>query len=127
MSNKIPGAQNNPLNYYSSWQKAIKVLQEGAKVTGRKGKKGYAKGFIDYQDWYNIATEMGNIAKLGGPIKVAGITLDGSLEQTAKLIEKGASALTTTDTGEIKVALSGIGLDLTSGANDMTKGVDKGI
>jgi len=38
MSNKIPGGQNNPLNYYNSWQKAIKTIQEGAKVKGKKNK-----------------------------------------------------------------------------------------
>lgn len=127
MSNNIPGGQNNPLNYYNSWQKAIKTIQEGAKVTGKKGKKGYAKGFIDYQDFYNIATELGNLAKLGQPIEIAGITLDGSLEKTAELIEKGAGALETVDTGELKVNLNAVGLDILGGANGLSDNVDKGI
>lgn len=127
MSNKIPGGQNNPLNYYSSWQKAIKVIQEGAKTKGKKGKKGYAKGFIDYQDWYNIATELGNLAALGAPIELAGVRLDGSLEKTSELIQKGADSLTAVDTGELKVNIGKIGLDVLGGANELSDGVDAGI
>jgi len=37
------------------------------------------KGLIDYQDWYNIVTEMNNMAKLGKPIKVGAYTLSGDL------------------------------------------------
>lgn len=127
MSNKIPGGQNNPLNYYNSWQSAIKKIQDGAKVKGRKNKTQYAKGYIDYQDFYNIATEMGNLAALGAPIELAGIKLDGSMEKTAQLIQKGAEALTSVDTGELKVDLGKIGLDILGGANSLSDGVDDGI
>jgi len=93
--------------------------------TTSDGKK--HKGLIDYKDWYNIATEMNNIAALGGEFEVAGIKLDGSMEAAAKLIEKGASALVTTNTGEIKVALGDIGIDFKAGTGEMSKGIDAGV
>ena len=128
MSNKIPGAQNNPLNYYSSWQKAIKTIQEGAKVKGKKNKTQYAKGFIDYKDFYNIATEMNNLAKISGQkFVLAGTTLDGSMEAASELIEKGAASLQAVDTGELKVNLKDVGLDILGGANSLSDGVDAGI
>ena len=127
MSNDIPGSQNNPLNFYSGMQKMMKTIADGVKVTGRKGKKQWVEGFIDYKDFYNIATELGDLAKLGGPIEVAGITLDGSMEKTAALIQKGAESLTTIDTGDLKVSLQAVGLDILGGANSLSSGVDKGM
>jgi len=53
---------------------------------------------------------MNNLAALGGPIEFAGQTLDGSLEAASALIEKGAASLVATNTGDIKVALSGMSL-----------------
>jgi hypothetical protein len=86
------------------------------------------KGLIDYQDWYNIATEMGNMAKVTGKeFELAGITIDGSLENTAALIEKGASALTVDSTGNLKVALGDIGIDFEAGAGQMSSGIETGI
>ena len=125
MSNKIPAAQNNPLNYYKSWSSAFHKIQDAFKTSTVK-KNGKA-GFIDYEDWYNIVTEMNNIAKLGEPIEVAGYTLDGSLKSAAALIQEGANALTTVDTGEIKVNLASIGTGISSSAELMGENVSKGI
>ena len=122
MSNKIPAAQNNPLNYAENWTKAFKTINEAFSTT-----KGGQKGFIDYTDWYNIVTEMNNIAALGGPIEIAGERLDGSLESAANLIQQGADALTAVDTGEIKVDLSRIGTGIASSAEMMNDGVTAGI
>jgi len=88
MSNKIPGAQNNPINYFSDWAKAIHTFNDALKTQGTytKGGETYQSGFVDYSYWYNLVTEMNNIAALGGPIQFAGETLDGSLEAASKLI-----------------------------------------
>lgn len=129
MSNKIPGAQNNPINYYNDWAKAINTFNDALANQGTYTRDGKTvrSGFVDYQYWYNLVTEMNNIAALGGNIEFAGETLDGSLEAASKLIEKGASSLVATDTGEIKVALSGMALNFESGADAFSDDVTKGI
>ena len=125
MSNKIPGGQNNPLNYYSSWAQAFSKLKDAFDLS-KVNKKGKA-GFIDYEDWYNIVTELNNIAALGEPIEIAGKKLDGSLLAASELIQEGANALTTVDTGEIKVNLGAIGTGIASAGEFMNEGVTKGI
>lgn len=131
MSNKIPGAQNNPINYFNDWAKAIHTFNDALKNKERgkytKDGKTHESGFVDYQDWYNLVTEMNNIAALGGPIKFAGQELDGSLEAAAALIQKGADSLVATSTGEIKVALSGMSLDFEEGADAFSGNVTEGI
>ena len=136
MSNKIPGAQNNPINYYENWASAFgkirTALQTKASVTNRKtGKKELRQGLIDYEDWYNIVTEMGHIAEMvgGDGIKFGNKTLK-SAEDAAALIEEGAKALTVDKSGNVKVALgsiAGLGIDMKTGAETMADNVDEGI
>jgi len=75
MSNKIPAAQNNPLNYFSNWQKGWQALQEGLK-----------SGYMDYTDFYNLFTEMGNLAEKSGKITLGANTVLRNSEDAAKLI-----------------------------------------
>jgi len=88
MSNKIPGAQNNPINYFENWASAIHTFNDALKKPGTytKDKKTYKSGFVDYDFWYNLVTEMNNIASMGQDIEFAGVTLDGSLERASELI-----------------------------------------
>ena len=125
MSNKIPAAQNNPLNYAANWTQALGKIRDAWNLS--KVKKSGKAGFMDYTDFYNIVTEMNNIAALGGPIEVGAYTLDGKLESAAALIQAGADALTAIDTGEVMVDLSGIGLALSSGGSSLEAGITKGI
>jgi len=74
-----------------------------------------------------MITEMNNLASESHKITFAGQELDGSLEAAAKLIEKGAASLVATNTGEIKVALSGMELDFEAGADAFSSGVTQGI
>ena len=129
MSNAIPSGQNNPINYYKNWASAIRTFNDALKNKGSYTKDGktYKSGFVDYDYWYNLVTEMNNIAALGGNIEFAGETLDGSLEAASKLIQKGAASLVATNTGDIKVALSGMSLDFEAGANNFSSGVTDGI
>jgi len=121
MSNKIPGAQNNPIKYFESWGKAWKTLKESFKSTTDKG-------MIGYQDFYNIMTEMGNIAKKSGvPIKLGSEMFVEDAESASRLIEKGAKFLTVASDGSIKVDLSQFGIDFETGAADMKDGVNAGI
>jgi len=70
---------------------------------------------------------MNNIAALGGPIKLGALELDGSLEAASKAIQAGCDALTTVDTGDLKVNLGSIGIDIQSGAEAMSQSVTNGI
>lgn len=130
MSNKIPGAQNNPINYFSNWAKAIHTFNDALKTQGTYTRNGetFESGFVDYDFWYNLVTEMNNIAKVSGTeIEFAGERLNGDLTAASALIEKGAASLVATDTGEIKVALSGMQLDFKTGADAFSGGVTEGI
>ena len=127
MSNSIPAAQNNPLNYFSNWASAIEKIKTAMKTTTKDTKGKSHKGLIDYQDWYNIVTEMNNIAALGGEFEVAGIKLNGSMEAASKLIQKGAEALIATKTGKLQVAMGDIGVEFKKGAGGMKQGIDDGI
>jgi len=52
MSNDIPAGQNNPLNYWKNWAEAMQAINSAE-----------TSGHMDYTDFYNIVTEMGNLAK----------------------------------------------------------------
>jgi len=65
MNNEIPAAQNNPIKYFESWGKAWSTLRDSFKAKGKDRAK------IEYQDFYNMMTEMGHIAEVSGvPIKL---------------------------------------------------------
>lgn len=128
MSNDIPAAQNNPLNYYKNWSEAIKTLNTAMKTSSKDYKGKTHKGLIDYTDFYNIVTEMNNLAKISGPIILNdAYTLNGDLKSASKLIEAGAQALTTTDAGDIAVSLGDLGINFQAGAGSMSEGIQKGI
>lgn len=117
MSNKIPGGQNNPLNYLGDWSKAFSVMKEAGKD----------KNMIDYTDFYNIITEMGNLAEQSGEIKLSATQVLNNAEDAAALIEQGANALSITADGSIKVDLGKLGIDFSTGASDLKANVGKGI
>ena len=129
MSNKIPGAQNNPLNWAKNWTQALNKIRDAYKV-----KKGTESGFIDYTDFYNIVTEINNMAgamgktiSLGKDIEGKAFELDGSLEAAANLIQRGARALTAVDSGDVMVNLGSLGISLANGASSMEAGITEGV
>lgn len=126
MSGDIPAAQKNPLNYAKNWTQALQTFRDAFDLS--KVKKKGKTGFINYEDWYNIVTEMNNIAGISGTkIELGALTLDGKLESAAEAISRGARALTTVDTGDLKVNLGAIGIEIQSGAEAMQDSVTKGI
>ena len=121
MDNAIPAGQNNPLNYYSSWGKAWKTLKDSFSSSTDTG-------MIDYQDFYNIMTEMGNIAAMSGQkIQIGADTFITDAESASAAITKGSQMLKVASDGSIKVDLSGFGIDFASGADSMAENVDAGI
>ena len=132
MSNDIPAAQKNPLNYARNWSQALQTLRDAYKTSS--GTKNGKTGFIDYEDYYNIITEMNNVAGMSGQFITIGkdiqgnaLVLDGSLEAASKAIQAGCDSLTTIDTGDLKVNLGAIGLNISSGAEAMENSVTAGI
>lgn len=121
MENDIPSGQNNPLNYFENWATAYEKMKES--ISGGKGKTGY----MAYEDFYNIITEMGNIAELSGQAVDLGNETVSNAESAANLITKAAGALKVTSDGKLKVDLSSIGVDFKAGADQMNKDVNAGI
>ncbi len=120
MSNKIPAAQNNPLNYFSNWQKGWQALQEGLK-----------SGYMDYTDFYNLFTEMGNLAEKSGKITLGANTVLRNSEDAAKLITQAAGTLTVDEaTGKLQISfdsLAQLGIDFGAAGAEMDENVTKGI
>lgn len=126
MSNEIPAAQKNPLNYAKNLTQAFQTFRDAFDLS--KVKKNGKTGFMDYEDWYNIVTEFNNIATKDAPIILSdSIKLDGTLQAASKAIQAGASSLTNVDTGELKVNLTNVGIDIKSGASVLSSGVTEGI
>lgn len=121
MDKDIPAGQNNPLNYMESWQKAYEAM----KATKKGGKD--SKGLMEYTDFYNIITEMGNIAELSGQAITLGKKTVSNATEASSLITEAASKLKVTADGKMKVDLSKIGVDFATGADKMSKDVDAGI
>lgn len=121
MSNELPAGMQNPINYIDSWGKAFKALNEATTATGD------SKNLIDATVFYNIVNELNNLAAIGDDIEFMGYTLDGSLENASKLIQKGFNSLKNIDGEGTKVDLSNFGVDFASGADQMNANIENGI
>ena len=117
MDNSIPAAQNNPLNYWQNWADAFKAMKEAGSASGK------AKNTIGYQDFYNIVTEMGNLVDLTGTAITLGEHTLRNSQDAADLITQAAEALSNVD-GEMKIDLSKIGIDFSSGLDALGEQLD---
>lgn len=94
----------------------------------RSGEMHTSKGLMGMEDFYNMANMMNNMAQASGQeIKLAGITLDGSIEAFSQLVNKGYSELEVLSDGSQVVNLGNIGLTFETGASAMNKGVQDGV
>ena len=121
MEQDIPSGQKNPLNYWENWSKAYQVMKD----TTRGGKS--QKGKMAYEDFYNLVTEMGNLASITGQSIQIGEKVKVNAENVASLIEQAAGALEVQSDGSLKVNLSKIGVDFATGADTMNENVADGI
>ena len=119
MDNNIPSGQNNPLNYWENWGKAMKAIKETT--------EGDSKGFMDYKDFYNIITQMGQLASESNKITIGGKEVLANSEDAADLIRRAGRALSVTADGSIKVDLSKLGIDFAAGADTMNANVEAAI
>lgn len=120
MDHDIPSGQNNPLNYYSNWSEAFKVIREA-------GEAGPDRNMMAYEDFFNLITEMGYLADRSGEIVVSGDVVLKNSQDAADLIEKAAAALEFTSDGSVKINLAQIGIDFSTGAKDLKTSVGKGM
>ena len=121
MENKIPAAQNNPINYVENWTKAFNVMKETTKGNDKE------KGFMAYEDFYNIVTELSNLAATSDQVFTLSDKFQVNATNAAELIEQGANALKIASDGTLKVDLSKLGIDFSTGAADLKQQVGKGI
>lgn len=110
MDKTLPEGMQGPENYWNSVGKAYKAMNESAK-----------SGYMEIQDYVNIVNQMSAMAE------AAGVDFEIKGMNAAQLIEKGMSALKNIDGEGVKVAMSGIGFDFLSGAEEMGLSFDDGI
>ena len=110
MDKALPEGMQGPENYWNSVGKAYKAMNESAK-----------SGYMEIQDYVNIVNQMSAMAE------AAGVDFEIKGMNAAQLIEKGMSALKNVDGEGVKVAMSGIGFDFLSGAEEMGLSFDDGI
>ena len=117
MDQDLPKVMQGPINYWDSVGKAFAAMNEA----GQTGK-------MAIQDFYNIVNEMNNlIALTGNELVLAGVTLDGSAEAAAALIQKGMGSLTNIDGKGVKVNLENLGIDFVSGAEGAKNNFHSGV
>ena len=120
MSNKIPGAQNNPINYMENWFSAMSTIDDSVK-----------SGWMDYSNFYNIITAMGELSKITGDAIPIGTDIAVNSENVAQLIEQAAGYMKIdASDGKYKINLSGLsqmGIDFAAAGVDMKGNVTEGI
>lgn len=117
MDRSLVNGMQNPIDYWNAGGKGYAAINEAA-----------SSGYMEIQDFYNIVTEMNNMALVSGQtLTFMGQTLDGSAESAAAVIEKGFSALTNIDGKGVKIALGNIGSGFELGADAMAGDFDKGL
>lgn len=117
MDNALPEGMQGPENYWNAVGQAYKVMNESA-----------TSGYMEIQDFYNIVNEMQNLAVLSGKnLEFMGKTLYADGTGAAELITWAMDALANVDGEGVKINLSELGVDVSAGADSMSKGFDAGI
>jgi len=117
MNRDLPNVTQGPINYWNSVGEAFGAMREA----GSTGK-------MEIQDFYNIVTEMNNLAAATGTsIEFMGQSLNGDLTNAANLIEAGFGSLSNVDGKGVQVDMGKLAANLQTGATDMGKGFDTAI
>ena len=120
MSHEIPGGQNNPLNWYSNWQEGYQALNEGRK-----------SGYMDYKQFYNLFTEIGNLASESNPIPIGAGKFLTNMEDAQKLITQAAGTLrVNAATGKLEVSfkeLAKLGISFGKAGGEMDESITAGM
>ena len=125
MDQNMPGGFQNPINYWESWGKAMKSIQE----TGENG-------YIGIQDYYNMITHIQDLAvQTGKDMKFMGMTISQDGTSAAELIEKGFKAMTLdVESGNTVLSLDKLsaelgeaGFDFKAGAEGFDENIQDGI
>ena len=117
MNRKMPDTFNGPMNYWNSIGEAYGSMRDAA-----------SSGKMEMQDFYNIVTEMSNLAQMSGQtIDFMGYSINGDLTNASKLIQSGFNSLSNVDGKGVKVDMGKLAANLQTGAKDMGKGFDTAI
>ena len=130
MGQSLPAGMQGVENYWNSIGKAFKLLNQASENATKELNKGEIRkdSTIGLQDYYNMINEFNNLAKLSGTtVNFLGMELTGNMEDAAKAIQKGFSAITNIDGEGAAVNLNKLGANFLGGAEGMAKGVDAGI
>ena len=117
MGRDLPSVFQGPINYWNSVGDAFGAMRDAGKT-----------GKMEIQDFYNIVTEMSNLAAATGTsIEFMGQSINGDLTQAANLIDAGFNSLSNVDGKGVKVDMGKLAANLQTGATDMGKGFDTAI
>ena len=125
MDQSMPGGFQNPINYWESWGKAMKSIQEAGE-----------NGYIGIQDYYNMITHIQDLAvQTGKDMKFMGMTISQDGTSAAELIEKGFKAMTLdVESGNTVLSLDKLsaelgeaGFDFKAGAEGFDENIQDGI
>lgn len=117
MDRDLPTQLEGPINYWNSVGKAFAAMNESSKT-----------GKMAIQDFYNIVSEMENLANISGTsFQLAGYQIGGEASQAADLITAGLGKLTNIDGKGVKVNLEGLSLDFSSGADKAKENFAEGV
>ena len=115
LSQDIPDAMNNPLNYVNDWITAYRAFDDSVKNDSA----------MSFQTFYNTIKEVNAQAKATGQsISMLGVELDGTTEGMNKLITAAAKSLGTDKSGNFGVIFSKMAASLGTGISDFTTATD---
>ena len=117
MNRDLPNVFQGPINYWNSIGEAFGAMREA----GQSGK-------MEIQDFYNIVTEMSNLAAATGTsIEFMGQSINGDLESAANLIDAGFQSLSNVDGKGVQIDMGKLATNLQTGATNMGEGFDDAI
>ena len=116
---ELPAGMKNALTYANSIATIAHEFREAFETEE-------GSGIIDYQMFYNMATEINNAAAyLGTSIDFFGYTLDGGIDGLDNVITHAANSLgSSVDGSKIGVSLEKFGEDIVGGMDDFASSAD---
>lgn len=117
MSRNLSSGMQGPVNYWNDVSKAFKVMKEAK-----------SSGYMDFEDYVNIANEWARTAELSGEeLVIGGQHFANSSEMANYLIQQGIRAFTEIDGEGMKVSLAALGENAQIGVEDMSAGINAAV
>ena len=113
MDRNVSDGEQGALNYWNAADKAMSVLKKSAQT-----------GYMDYEDYYNIISEIVNTSE---DLEFAGQQFNTRTEMFNKLMIEGQESLTMVSGEGVKVSLKNLGSDFKFGVDEMSTEIESGI